>query len=103
MVVGRDAAAQQPPRGGQALEQVHLGAAGAAQQLAGGERAGRPGADDRDPRRGAHETGVRSAKNWALRSSAYSYFSGVSWSAKIASTGQTSTQASQSMQVSGSM
>ena len=107
LVVGGDPATQEPPRRGQAFEQVDHRVAASTQQAGGGERSGGPGADDRNPRWcGGHQTGVRSAvlcsaKNSALTSSAYSYFSGSSKSAKIASTGQASTQASQSMQLVG--
>ena len=73
-------------------------------------RPGRPRADDGDaPRRPGRRAAVRSAvlpdtaKNSAFRSSAYPCFSGISKSAKIASTWQASTQASQSMQSPGPM
>ena len=87
LVVGRDAAAQQAPRGRQALEDVDLGVAAGAQQAGGRECPRGAGADDRNPRLGpgAH-AGVRCsvgcwAKNSALRSSAYANFSGSSGSA----------------------
>jgi hypothetical protein len=76
LVVGRHPAAQQPPRRGEALEQVDLGIAVGPQQAGGCECSGRPGADDRHPRfRCGHQVAVRAivlrpAKNCALSSSA---------------------------------
>ena len=70
VVVGRHAAAQQAPRGGQALVQVHLGAAADAQQPRGRERARRPGADDGHPPVAHSRPTLRCSKNWAFRSSA---------------------------------
>jgi hypothetical protein len=76
LVVGGDPAAQQTPRRGQSLEQVDLRVAARSQQARGGERPGRPRADDRHSRScaGRHPA-VRSAvlcslKNSPLRSSA---------------------------------
>ena len=76
LVVGRDAAPQQAPRRGQALEEVDLHVAALAPQAGRGERSGGPGADDRDSGGTAgHHAAVRSAvlrsaKNSALTSSA---------------------------------
>ena len=76
LVVRGDAAAQQPPRRRQPLEQVDLGVAARPQHGRGGERPGRPGADDRHPwSHAGHQAAVRSAvpssaKNSALSSSA---------------------------------
>ena len=76
LVVGRDAAAQQPPRRGQALEQVDVGPRARRAQLPGRVRAGRAGADDRDA---AHAgAAARSRKNAALTSSMCDHFSGTS-------------------------
>src|SRR5918999_3452709 len=100
LVVGGHPAAQQPPRSGQPLEQVDLRVAAGPQQARCGVRPGGPGADDCHSRPGAgHQAAVRSAvlcsaKNSALSASAYPYFSGISKSAKTASTGQASTHAS---------
>src|SRR5207247_4335130 len=96
LVAGSHPAAKQSPRRGQPLEQVDLDVAAGPQQAGGGERARGPGADDRHSRsRAGHQAAVRSAvlssaKNSALTSSTYSCFSGISKSAKIASTGQAS-------------
>jgi hypothetical protein len=76
LVVGRDAAAQQSPRRGQALEEIDLHVAALPPQTGRGEGPGGPGADDRDSGGSAgHHAAVRSAvlrsaKNSALTSSA---------------------------------
>jgi hypothetical protein len=76
LVVGRNTRAEQPPRGGQALEQVDLDVTARPEQPVGGEGAGGAGSHDRHPVGGAgHQAAVRSAvdasaKNSAFRSSA---------------------------------
>ena len=53
-VVGRDAAADQPERGRQAVEEVDLGVRGLVlEHVLGGVEAGRAGADDGDAQRGS--------------------------------------------------
>ena len=72
LVVGRDAAAQQPPRRGQPLEQVDLDVAAGAQQGRRREGPRRPGADDRDARsHGVAHAAVRSAVLCSAKNSAF--------------------------------
>src|SRR5687767_4854554 len=82
LMVGRHPGAEQAPGRRQPLEQVDLHVAAGPEEPIRGERAGRAGADDRHAvSRARHQAAVRSAvlfsaKNSALRSSAYVNFSG---------------------------